>query len=433
MNIQRDTYPGRGSESEAKPQWPLPVLDQTSSQFTTTTFNAGTDFTVPAGSANAIVTIQLKYGQILGNQARVGYFGNSTLVLGGALATTLTTEIPFIGLDGGGPDLTKLVTAGQYMVDYETGTIVGKRVDNGTTGTATYNYWLKSSASAGGTGNTTQIASTAIVSGATTPSAITAGEQNVLVDTVYNTSAPTPTNGQRVNLQSDSLGNLKVTIAGQSAGSALADATANPTTTLNGALLEGFNGTTWDRIRAGISAATTTLTGFLNALPLAIYNSSAPTLTNGQVGLLQSNSSGALNIDETLSPQAEDNVNGVYAEAIKPLPVSTYSWTLFQNLGANATLNVKASAGSIKSIYCHNISASIAYIQIHKTATTPGGGAVPALTYLVPASGVTIIDGQVLGENGYFCTTGIAFAYSTTESTYTAGTAANQVTQIMFI
>ena len=120
------------------------------------------------------------------------------------------------------------------------------------------------------------------------------------------------------------------------------------------------------------------------------------------------------------------------AVAVKPLPASTYSWTRFQNLGANATLNVKATPGSVKSIYCHNLNASARYIQIHKTATTPAGGAVPELSFLVPANGVVLIDGSYLGENGYYCTTGIAFAFSTTEATYTAGAAADQMSHIMY-
>lgn len=337
MNIQRDTYPTRGSESEAKPQWPLPVLDQTSSKFTNTAFVAGTDFTVPAGAANAITTIQLPYGQILGPLARVGSSGNTTFVLGGAIATTFTTEIPFVGLDGGGPDTIKLVTAGQFMIDYETGVFTGKRVDTGTTGTATYSYWLKSSVSSGGgTSNLTQVATTSVVSGTTTPSAITAGEQNVLVDTVYNTSPPSPTNGQRVNLQSDSSGNLKVTIAGQSAGSALADGTANPTTTLQGSLLEGFNGTTWDRIREGIVAPTSTTTGLLNSVGMGIYNTSAPSPTNGQAVPFQTDSYGDMQTNLYTKIAGEDLTNDV----MKVQGQFTYT-----NITTQTTTTIKSSAG----------------------------------------------------------------------------------------
>lgn len=351
MNIQRDTYPTRGSESEARPQWAMPTLNQTASAFKNTTFIAGTDFTIPAGSANAIVTIQLPFAPIVGTQGRTAIPNTTTLVLGGALATTLTTEIPFSGLDGGGPNTALLVLAGQFMVDYETGTLTGKRVDTGTTGTVAYSYWVPSS------------------------------DLNIASITV-------------------------------------------------GSNLTQINGAT---VTAGINAPSTSQSGTQDVLPYAVYNATPTVRTEAQAGVLQANTAGALNVDETMAAQAENNTDGVFAEAIKPLATSTYSWTLFQNLGANSTLNVKSSAGSIKSVYCHNIGASPAYIQIHKTSTTPAGGAVPALTWLLPAGGVTQIDGQVLGENGYFCATGIAFGFSSTESTYTAGTAANQVTQIMWI
>lgn len=108
------------------------------------------------------------------------------------------------------------------------------------------------------------------------------------------------------------------------------------------------------------------------------------------------------------------------------------SQTLFQNLGANATLNIKATSGNVYALYCHNVGGSPAYIQLHNTATTPSGGATPALTFLVPAGGTIFVENTFLGDNGYNFATGIAFAFSTTEATYTAATAANQVTQVMY-
>jgi hypothetical protein len=60
--------------------------------------------------------------------------------------------------------------------------------------------------------------------------------------------------------------------------------------------LEVYNGTTWDRIRSGISAATSTLTGFLNTLTGGIYNATPVTLTNGQSAPLAVDSSGTLNV-----------------------------------------------------------------------------------------------------------------------------------------
>lgn len=163
-----------------------------------------------------------------------------------------------------------------------------------------------------------------------------------------------------------------------------------------------------------------------------VYELSPTTLTNGQQGTLQEDANQNLRVAEQFAPKYEDNTNSVAAIAIKPLGVSTYTWTLFTNLGANATLNVKASTGNVKSLYCHNLNGAARYIQIHNTATTPAGGATPIFTFLVPAGGTAVLDGQFFGENGYNFATGIAFAFSTTEATYTAGTAADQITHILY-
>ena len=66
------------------------------------------------------------------------------------------------------------------------------------------------------------------------------------------------------------------------------------------ARLEAFDGTTWDRIRAGLSAVTSTTTGLLNNIPFGKYNSGGITLTDGQIAPLQLDSSGNLLTSMTL-------------------------------------------------------------------------------------------------------------------------------------
>jgi len=154
------------------------------------------------------------------------------------------------------------------------------------------------------------------------------------------------------------------------------------------------------------------------------------TSTTGQPGVVVVNADGT-DVNGYV-PGAEDNTNNVIAVVQRPLAVSTYGWTLFSDFGANATLNVKGSAGNVLAIYCHNLNAAARYIQLHNTATTPPGGAVPVLSFHIAASSVTIIDGAFLGQSGKHFSTGIAFAFSTTEGTYTAGTASDQVTYIHY-
>lgn len=164
-----------------------------------------------------------------------------------------------------------------------------------------------------------------------------------------------------------------------------------------------------------------------------VYNSTPITLTNGQRGDLQLDANGYLKVREQYAASYEDNTNQV-AKTIENLlsGVSTYSPTVFTNYGANATLNVKATAGNVFSIYCQNTNASVRYIQIHNTTTTPGGGAIPVVSFMIPGSGAVFIDHTMLPAGGAYFSTGIAFAFSTTAGTYTAGTAGEQNTFITY-
>lgn len=129
---------------------------------------------------------------------------------------------------------------------------------------------------------------------------------------------------------------------------------------------------------------------------------------------------------------ATDTTNNVQAVVTKKIAAATYAPTVFTNLGANATLNVKASTGNIYSLSCANANAAPRWIQLHNTATTPSGGAAPAYSFLVPAGGQIIIGTDFFTQEGANFAAGIAFAFSTTRDTYTAGTAADQATVIHY-
>lgn len=154
--------------------------------------------------------------------------------------------------------------------------------------------------------------------------------------------------------------------------------------------------------------------------------------TDGDYVTVNSDNLGHLWAREGYAPQYEDNTNGVGAMVIKPLAVSTYTPTLFTNFGANATLNVKATPGNVYSLYCDNLNAAVRYLQLHNTATTPSGGAVPLMTFKIPATSTLVLGTDFFTLAGENFSTGIAFAFSTTEGTYTAGAAADQFTQIQY-
>jgi hypothetical protein len=128
--------------------------------------------------------------------------------------------------------------------------------------------------------------------------------------------------------------------SGGAAAAALADNTSNPTVVSYGAYISGFDGTTWDRIRVGITAAGTP-TGFVNVLPGVQYLTSPLTLTNGQVMPAQADVNGNLKNVEQYMPAYEDNTIGV--AKVEHRYSSTY-------ISTAATTTVKSGAGLLHAI-----------------------------------------------------------------------------------
>lgn len=147
--------------------------------------------------------------------------------------------------------------------------------------------------------------------------------------------------------------------------------------------------------------------------------------TDGDYATVNTDSLGHVWNREGFAPVAEDNTNGVIAYCVKPLASATYSLTTFSNWGANTTLNVKASGMQIYSVYAYQTNASARFEQIHNTATTPSASAVPVFSFLVEASKDKLIGSDFFGPNGYFLSSGGAFAHSSAFGIYTAGTASD--------
>lgn len=106
---------------------------------------------------------------------------------------------------------------------------------------------------------------------------------------------------------------------------------------------------------------------------------------------------------------------------------------LFANRGADAAKNIKAAGGwCVLSASCHNTNASLRYFQLHDTATVPAGGAVPAVEFPVAPGTAIVIGTDFFTALGLPFAEGIAFAFSTTRGTYTAGAASDQSTQVVY-
>lgn len=232
------------------------------------------------------------------------------------------------------------------------------------------------------------------------------------------------TNGTQQTKITDGTANI---VSVEAAGG---DAKSNTLNSLStAARILAFNGTTWDRVRVGVTTESTTITG-VNTLPWAVYNATPRTRSEAQGGQLQANTTGDLKVAESFAAQAEDNTNGVIAGQIKPLAVNTYSYTLFSNFGTQTLKNVKSSAGNVYSLIFHNKNIADRYVQLHNTATVPSSGGVPLLSFLVAPSSEVKVGTEFFGSGGMNFSTGIAFAISTTEATFGTAEASDQVTFI---
>lgn len=213
---------------------------------------------------------------------------------------------------------------------------------------------------------------------------------------------------------------------------ALGDAVANPTTTIIGAFNEYWDGTVWVRGTAGVVSPSGTPTGMQNVLPMAQYQGAGTvSVASGQVSPLQSDSLSNLNTTLFTALAGEDLTNNVMATIIKPLAVNTYTPSAFQNLGANATLNVKSTAGIVLSLTCINKTASVRYICLYNSATTASGA--PLEQFLLPGNSCIVIGTDYFTLAGKYFSTGIAFGVSTTVDTYTAASATDHSTQISYL
>lgn len=122
---------------------------------------------------------------------------------------------------------------------------------------------------------------------------------------------------------------------------ATSDAKANPTVGLLWSLLSAFNGTTWDRLRSGITTVSSTLTGLLNTLPWAVFNTTPTTRTDGQGGPLQTEADGSLRTSLSTGIAGEDLQNDVLKVEAR------YSYT---PIVTATTTVIKSSAGFLHKI-----------------------------------------------------------------------------------
>lgn len=127
----------------------------------------------------------------------------------------------------------------------------------------------------------------------------------------------------------------------------------------------------------------------------------------------------------------EDLTNNVLKVASAPVVSASYSGTGFTNAGAATKANQKASAGMLQSIRASNANAAVRYLQIHNKASAPAAGETAIFSFVIPAGtaaapGIVMVDDAFFGLNGYYLSTGVSWAISTTSGTFTDSATAGE-------
>jgi len=164
----------------------------------------------------------------------------------------------------------------------------------------------------------------------------------------------------------------------------------------------------------------------------AVYNLVQPTYASGDRADLQADSNGNLRVTLQSTIAGEDLTNQVLGVQVKPLAATTYAYTQFQNFGASANVNVKASLGNVFSLMVKNLNASERFLQLHNSAGTVAGGAIPQVSIPVPTNGTVILGTDFFGQGGESFSSGINMAFSTTQGTFTTGAAADVFCHIRY-
>lgn len=164
------------------------------------------------------------------------------------------------------------------------------------------------------------------------------------------------------------------------AGADAASNTANSART--SARLQGFNGTTWDRIRTAVVTPTATLTGFLNSLGWAVFNTTPTTRTNGQGGPIEADSVGNVRVTEQTLHAGEDLTNDVQKIETRGS---------FLNITTNTTTTVKTGAGVFYGFTINNNGFTTAGTVTIYDNTAGSGTKIGTWTIPIQPPGTTVL------------------------------------------
>lgn len=256
-------------------------------------------------------------------------------------------------------------------------------------------------------GTTNAVTATGNVAGAATDSG-----NPIKAGAVYNTTRPTYTTGQRTDLQSDTRGNLNISLMSldtattQSFQADNADGVANSATANKMAIIaknQIYNGTSYDLQRNANAdgQAATGLSGTGNML----YNGT------------------------TWDRMRSGGVTGMQGVVTQASPTGGYTPGKLVSAATTNATSVKASAGTLGHVSASNVNAAPRYLKFYNKASAPTVGTdVPVLTYIIPGNTAGAGTNIPLPPQGINFSTGIAFAITTgAADSDTGAVAANEI------
>lgn len=162
------------------------------------------------------------------------------------------------------------------------------------------------------------------------------------------------------------------------------------------------------------------------------YRATPTTYSDGDATVLQTDVNGNLKTVLETNISGEDNTNNVLGTLTKPVANSAYAADNSKDAGSVTKASVKATAGNVYSIRITNANAAVRYFQFHNKASAPAGGDTALRYYLIPAGTATQPTTLELNSNYFspsvYFSTGVAWAISTTATTFTDSATASEHT-----